>query len=172
MDINCQIGHGKGCNVCKHSGWVEILGCGMVHPKVLENCNIDSAKYTGFAFGMGIERPAMLKYGINDIRLFSENDVKIFKTIHFSNLNNQLIKIGVCGAGTMGSGIAQVFAQHGFETVLFDLDNNTLVKAKEKIEKRLETNLIKYTSDINDCVADVIIEAIIEKADIKADLFQ
>ncbi len=79
MDINCQICHGKGCNVCKHSGWVEILGCGMVHPKVLENCNIDSAKYTGFAFGMGIERPAMLKYGINDIRLFSENDVRFLR---------------------------------------------------------------------------------------------
>jgi phenylalanyl-tRNA synthetase alpha chain len=79
MDINCQICGGKGCNVCKYSGWVEILGCGMVHPKVLENCNIDPAKYTGFAFGMGIERPAMLKYGINDIRLFSENDVRFLK---------------------------------------------------------------------------------------------
>ncbi|MBL7733984.1 MAG: phenylalanine--tRNA ligase subunit alpha [Chitinophagaceae bacterium] len=79
MDINCQICHGKGCNVCKYSGWVEILGCGMVHPKVLENCGIDSNKYTGFAFGMGIERPAMLKYGINDIRLFSENDVRFLK---------------------------------------------------------------------------------------------
>lgn len=79
MDINCQICHGKGCNVCKHSGWVEILGCGMVHPKVLENCNIDPVKYTGFAFGMGIERPAMLKYGINDIRLFSENDIRFLK---------------------------------------------------------------------------------------------
>lgn len=79
MDINCQICHGVGCNVCKYSGWVEILGCGMVHPKVLENCNIDPAKYTGFAFGMGIERPAMLKYGINDIRLFSENDVRFLK---------------------------------------------------------------------------------------------
>lgn len=79
MDINCQICHGKGCNVCKHSGWVEILGCGMIHPKVLENCGIDANKYTGFAFGMGIERPAMLKYGINDIRLFSENDVRFLK---------------------------------------------------------------------------------------------
>ena len=79
MDINCQICHGKGCNVCKYSGWVEILGCGMIHPKVLENCSIDSNKYTGFAFGMGIERPAMLKYGINDIRLFSENDVRFLK---------------------------------------------------------------------------------------------
>jgi phenylalanyl-tRNA synthetase alpha chain len=79
MDINCQICGGKGCNVCKHTGWVEILGCGMVHPKVLENCNIDPEKYTGFAFGMGIERPAMLKYGINDIRLFSENDIRFLK---------------------------------------------------------------------------------------------
>ena len=79
MDINCQICGGKGCNVCKYSGWVEILGCGMVHPKVLENCNINPEKYTGFAFGMGIERPAMLKYGINDIRLFSENDVRFLK---------------------------------------------------------------------------------------------
>ena len=79
MDINCQICGGKGCNVCKYSGWVEILGCGMVHPKVLENCNIDPEKYTGFAFGMGIERPAMLKYGINDIRLFSENDIRFLK---------------------------------------------------------------------------------------------
>jgi phenylalanyl-tRNA synthetase alpha chain len=79
MDINCQICGGKGCNVCKYTGWVEILGCGMVHPKVLENCNIDPVKYTGFAFGMGIERPAMLKYGINDIRLFSENDIRFLK---------------------------------------------------------------------------------------------
>lgn len=79
MDITCLICHGDGCPVCKHSGWVEILGCGMVHPKVLENCNIDPNKYTGFAFGMGVERPAMLKYGINDIRLFSENDVRFLK---------------------------------------------------------------------------------------------
>ncbi len=79
MDISCLICHGKGCNVCKHSGWVEILGCGMVHPKVLENCRIDPNKYTGFAFGIGIERPAMMKYGINDIRLFSENDVRFLK---------------------------------------------------------------------------------------------
>jgi phenylalanyl-tRNA synthetase alpha chain len=76
MDISCFICGGSGCNICKHSGWVEILGCGMVHPKVLENCGIDSHKYTGFAFGMGIERPAMLKYQINDLRLFSENDVR------------------------------------------------------------------------------------------------
>lgn len=74
MDISCLICHGNGCSVCKHSGWVEILGCGMVDPAVLENCNIDSTKYTGYAFGLGIERPAMLKYQIDDIRLFFEND--------------------------------------------------------------------------------------------------
>lgn len=76
MDISCQLCQGEGCAVCKKTGWLEILGCGMVHPAVLENCNIDSNKYTGFAFGMGIERPALLKYGINDIRLFSENDLR------------------------------------------------------------------------------------------------
>ncbi|MFT3826557.1 MAG: phenylalanine--tRNA ligase subunit alpha [Chitinophagaceae bacterium] len=79
MDIQCQICHGEGCAVCKRTGWLEILGCGMVHPKVLENCGIDPNKYTGFAFGMGIERPALLKYGINDIRLFSENDVRFLR---------------------------------------------------------------------------------------------
>lgn len=79
MDISCQLCKGAGCNVCKYTGWLEILGCGMVHPKVLEHCNIDSEKYTGFAFGMGVERPALLKYGINDIRLFSENDVRFLK---------------------------------------------------------------------------------------------
>jgi phenylalanyl-tRNA synthetase alpha chain len=79
MDISCQLCKGEGCAVCKHSGWLEILGCGMVHPKVLENCNIDPDKYTGYAFGMGIERPALLKYGITDIRLFSENDVRFLR---------------------------------------------------------------------------------------------
>lgn len=79
MDIQCTICHGEGCAVCKRTGWLEILGCGMVHPKVLENCKIDPNKYTGFAFGMGIERPAMLKYGIDDIRLFSENDVRFLQ---------------------------------------------------------------------------------------------
>lgn len=79
MDVSCFICGGKGCNICKKTGWVEILGCGMVHPNVLENCGIDSNKYTGFAFGMGVERPALLKYGINDIRLFSENDVRFLK---------------------------------------------------------------------------------------------
>ena len=79
MDISCMLCKGAGCNVCKKTGWLEILGSGMVHPNVLSNCNIDPNKYTGFAFGMGIERPAMLKYGINDLRLFSENDVRFLK---------------------------------------------------------------------------------------------
>jgi phenylalanyl-tRNA synthetase alpha chain len=79
MDVTCFICGGTGCRICKQSGWVEILGCGMVHPVVLENCGIDPEKYTGFAFGMGIERPAMLRYDVNDIRLFSENDVRFLK---------------------------------------------------------------------------------------------
>jgi len=79
MDISCLICGGKGCSVCKQTGWVEILGCGMVHPKVLENCGIDSNRYTGFAFGMGIERIAMLKYQIRDLRIFSENDLRFLK---------------------------------------------------------------------------------------------
>ncbi|MBK7433301.1 MAG: phenylalanine--tRNA ligase subunit alpha [Chitinophagaceae bacterium] len=76
MDISCLICGGEGCSVCKKTGWVEILGCGMVHPNVLENCGIDPNKYTGFAFGMGIERITMLKYQIRDLRLFSENDIR------------------------------------------------------------------------------------------------
>lgn len=83
MDVSCKICGGKGCNVCKYTGWLEILGCGMIHPNVLDACNIDSSKYTGFAFGMGIERLAMLKYQINDLRLYFENDVRFldqFKT--------------------------------------------------------------------------------------------
>lgn len=79
MDVSCFICGGDGCRICKHSGWVEILGCGMVHPNVLENCGIDSTKYSGYAFGMGIERPALLLYDVNDIRLFSENDVRFLK---------------------------------------------------------------------------------------------
>jgi len=79
MDVSCSICGGKGCNVCKYSGWLEILGCGMVDPNVLEACNIDSKKYTGFAFGMGIERITMLRYGIKDIRHFFENDVRFLK---------------------------------------------------------------------------------------------
>jgi phenylalanyl-tRNA synthetase alpha chain len=83
MDVSCAICGGKGCNVCKYTGWLEVLGCGMVHPNVLEACNIDSKKYTGFAFGMGIERAAMLKYQVNDLRLYFENDLRFldqFKT--------------------------------------------------------------------------------------------
>lgn len=79
MDIECKICGGKGCNVCKHSGWVEILGCGMVDPNVLESCGIDSTKYTGYAFGLGIERMTMLKYKTNDIRLYFENDVRFIE---------------------------------------------------------------------------------------------
>lgn len=79
MDISCLICGGEGCNVCKKTGWVEILGCGMVHPTVLENCGIDSNKYTGFAFGMGIERITMLSYQVKDLRLFSENDLRFLK---------------------------------------------------------------------------------------------
>lgn len=79
MDISCHICGGKGCNICKHTGWVEILGCGMVDPSVLENCGIDSSIYSGYAFGMGIERITMLKYQINDIRLFFENDVNFLQ---------------------------------------------------------------------------------------------
>ena len=79
LDITCLICKGEGCPICKYSGWVEIGGAGMVDPNVLENCNIDSEKYTGFAFGMGIERITMLKYQIKDIRLFTENDVRFLK---------------------------------------------------------------------------------------------
>ncbi|MBK5283838.1 MAG: phenylalanine--tRNA ligase subunit alpha [Bacteroidia bacterium] len=79
MDISCLICYGSGCAVCKHSGWVEILGCGMVHPSVLDNCKIDSSKFTGFAFGMGIERIVMLKYGIGDIRILFENDKRFLQ---------------------------------------------------------------------------------------------
>lgn len=79
VDVTCFICGGEGCNVCKHSGWVEILGCGMVDPKVLENCNIDPKKYSGFAFGMGVERITMLKYQIKDIRLLSENDTRFLE---------------------------------------------------------------------------------------------
>ncbi|RLD38574.1 MAG: phenylalanine--tRNA ligase subunit alpha [Bacteroidetes bacterium] len=79
MDISCHICGGKGCNICKYTGWVEILGCGMVDPNVLKNAGIDSEKYTGFAFGMGIERITMLKYQIKDLRLFFENDIRFLK---------------------------------------------------------------------------------------------
>ncbi len=79
LDVTCFICGGKGCNVCKYTGWLEILGCGMVDPNLLINCNIDPQEYTGFAFGMGIERIAMLKYQIRDLRLFTENDVRFLK---------------------------------------------------------------------------------------------
>lgn len=79
VDISCFICSQKGCPVCKHSGWVEIGGCGMVDPAVLENCKLDTKKYSGFAFGMGIERITMLKYQINDLRLFFENDIRFLK---------------------------------------------------------------------------------------------
>ncbi len=84
MDISCLLCKGAGCAVCKHTGWVEILGCGMVDPEVLVNCKIDPEKHTGFAFGMGVERITMLKYRINDLRLFSENDLRFLK--QFSGL--------------------------------------------------------------------------------------
>ena len=84
MDVSCLICGGKGCAVCKHTGWVEILGCGMVDPNVLENCNIDSKKYTGFAFGMGVERIAQLKYKVNDLRLYFENDVRFLSQFQSS----------------------------------------------------------------------------------------
>jgi phenylalanyl-tRNA synthetase alpha chain len=76
VDVSCNICNGSGCNVCKYTGWLEILGCGMVHPNVLENCKIDSKIYTGYAFGMGIERIAMLKYEVRDLRLYFENDMR------------------------------------------------------------------------------------------------
>lgn len=79
MDISCTICKGKGCTICKKTGWVEILGCGMVDPNVLENCGIDSKQYSGYAFGMGIERITNLKYSVTDLRLFSENDIRFLK---------------------------------------------------------------------------------------------
>ncbi|MDR2860687.1 MAG: phenylalanine--tRNA ligase subunit alpha [Elusimicrobiota bacterium] len=79
LDVQCFFCGGKGCNVCKNSGWIEILGCGMVHPNVLKAVKYDSDTYTGFAFGMGVERITMLKYGIDDIRLFYENDLRFLK---------------------------------------------------------------------------------------------
>jgi phenylalanyl-tRNA synthetase alpha chain len=84
MDISCTVCGGEGCGICKHSGWVEILGCGMVHPNVLKNCNIDPEEYSGFALGMGIERIAILKYRVKDLRLFSQNDVRFLKQFRAS----------------------------------------------------------------------------------------
>lgn len=79
VDISCVICAGKGCRVCKRTGWLEVLGCGMVHPEVFRHVKIDSERYTGFAFGLGVERLAMLRYGINDIRLFYENDLRFLQ---------------------------------------------------------------------------------------------
>jgi phenylalanyl-tRNA synthetase alpha chain len=79
VDISCIICKGKGCSVCGRKGWLEILGCGMVHPNVFKQVGYPDGKYTGFAFGMGVERIAMLKYGINDIRLFFQNDMRFLK---------------------------------------------------------------------------------------------
>ncbi len=80
VDISCTLCGGKGCNVCKYTGWLEILGCGMIDPNVLINCGIDPDKYSGFAFGMGVERVVMLKYGIKDLRILSENDVRFLSS--------------------------------------------------------------------------------------------
>ena len=79
MDIACVICHGAGCRVCSHTGWLEVLGSGMVHPNVLKHVNIDSEKYLGFAFGLGVERLAMLRYGVNDLRLFYESDLRFLR---------------------------------------------------------------------------------------------
>jgi phenylalanyl-tRNA synthetase alpha chain len=76
VDISCVLCSGKGCRVCKHTGWLEVAGCGMVHPNVFAACNIDSERYTGYAFGMGVERLAMLRYGVTDLRLFYDNDLR------------------------------------------------------------------------------------------------
>ena len=79
VDIECVMCGGEGCRVCSHTGWLEVMGCGMIHPEVFRSVNIDSERYTGFAFGMGVERLAMLRYGINDLRLFFENDLKFLE---------------------------------------------------------------------------------------------
>lgn len=82
--MSCLLCGGKGCNVCKYTGWLEVLGCGMVHPAVLEACGIDSEKYTGYAFGMGIERIAMLRYRVDDLRLYFENDIRFLSQFRSS----------------------------------------------------------------------------------------
>jgi len=79
VDISCVMCEGKGCRVCSHTGWLEVLGCGMVHPKIFEHTKVDAEKYTAYAFGMGVERLAMLRYGVNDLRLFFENDLRFLK---------------------------------------------------------------------------------------------
>jgi phenylalanyl-tRNA synthetase alpha chain len=85
MDISCNLCGGKGCPFCKHTGWVEILGCGMVHPNVLDNCGIDSTVYSGYALGMGIERVTNLKYQVKDLRMFSENDIRFLRQFESAN---------------------------------------------------------------------------------------
>jgi phenylalanyl-tRNA synthetase alpha chain len=79
VDIQCVMCGGEGCRVCSHTGWLEVLGCGMIHPEVMKHVGIDSEKYSGYAFGMGVERLAMLRYGVNDLRLFFENDLRFLK---------------------------------------------------------------------------------------------
>jgi phenylalanyl-tRNA synthetase alpha chain len=79
VDITCVACSGSGCRLCKQTGWIEVLGCGMVHPNVLTACEVDSERYTGYAFGMGIDRLAMLRYGVNDLRLFFENDLRFLR---------------------------------------------------------------------------------------------
>jgi phenylalanyl-tRNA synthetase alpha chain len=79
VDIECVICGGEGCRVCSHTGWLEVMGCGMIHPEVFKSVGIDNEQYSGFAFGMGVERLAMLRYGINDLRLFFENDLKFLQ---------------------------------------------------------------------------------------------
>ena len=83
VDVSCTLCQSKGCAVCKHTGWLEILGCGMVDPNVLSASGIDAEEYSGFAFGMGVERIAQLKYRVNDLRLYSENDMRFLQQFHF-----------------------------------------------------------------------------------------
>ena len=79
VDLQCKNCRGKGCRICKNTGWLEVMGCGMVHPTVLSHCNVDPEKYSGFAFGMGVERLAMLRYGVTDLRLFFESDLQFLR---------------------------------------------------------------------------------------------
>ena len=79
VDIQCTNCRGAGCRICKNTGWLEVMGCGMVHPAVFAHCGIDSETYSGFAFGMGVERLAMLRYGVTDLRLFFENDLRFLR---------------------------------------------------------------------------------------------
>ena len=86
MDISCMLCKGSGCNVCKHTGWLEILGCGMIDPNVLQASGIDPEKYSGFAFGMGIERIAMLKFEVKDLRTYFTNDIRFLS--QFESMGN------------------------------------------------------------------------------------